>query len=88
MTISAANRPDRTAAPLLTEATGWLALAAAPTFAVMALVSATGAEPAPLCSVATGGLPIDGMTAMYLLMSLFHLPAWLRIAAARLQARR
>lgn len=88
MTISTANRPDRTAAPRLVEATGWLALAAAPTFALMALVSVTGAEPAPLCSVATGRLPLDGMTAMYLLMSLFHLPAWLRLAAARLQSRR
>lgn len=61
---------------------GWLALAAAPTFAAMALVSATGGAPMALC---TGGgpLPLDGMTAMYLLMSLFHLPPWLKRAPWR-----
>lgn len=57
----------------------WLALAAAPAFAAMALVTVMTAAPMALC--ATGPLPLDGMTAMYLLMSLFHLPPWLRRAA-------
>jgi hypothetical protein len=61
-----------------TDAASRLALAAAPTFALMALLAARGA--APMC-MAAGPLPIDGMTAMYLLMSLFHLPPWLRLAA-------
>jgi hypothetical protein len=56
-----------------------LALAAAPTFALMAI--ATGNSPViALCAPGAGFLPIDGMTAMYLLMSLFHLPPWLRLA--------
>jgi hypothetical protein len=56
-----------------------LALAAAPTFALMAI--ATGSSPTmALCAPGAGLLPIDGMTAMYLLMSLFHLPPWLRLA--------
>jgi hypothetical protein len=60
-------------------AADWLALAATPTFALMAI--ATGSSPAMvLCSTGPGLLPVDGMTAMYLLMSLFHLPPWLRLA--------
>ena len=46
-----------------------LRLLAAPSFAVMALLSA----------YAPGhGSPFTGMSAMYALMSVFHLPAWLR----------
>ncbi len=53
----------------------WLALAASPCFAVMALVSA--ADPmAMMCSV-PGGWPIGGMTMMYALMSVFHAAPWL-----------
>jgi hypothetical protein len=64
-------------------AVGWLALAASPTFALMAWIAAAGAPAMPLCSAASGILPIDGMTAMYLLMSLFHLSPWLKLAAGR-----
>lgn len=55
----------------------WLRLSAAPVFALMALVSATDAPPLALCAAGATLLPVDGMTAMYLLMSLFHLPPWL-----------
>jgi hypothetical protein len=55
----------------------WLRLAAAPVFAAMALVSATDAPPLSMCAAGATLLPVDGMTAMYLLMSLFHLPPWL-----------
>ncbi|RDD68830.1 hypothetical protein [Paracoccus versutus] len=61
-------------------AAGWLALAAAPCFAVMAWI--TAASPA-LCLSDPGPLPLDGMTMMYLLMALFHLPPWLRLMAGR-----
>jgi len=64
-------------------AAGWLALAAAPTFALMAWTAARNASPMPLCSMAPGILPIDGMTAMYLLMSLFHLSPWLKLVSGR-----
>jgi hypothetical protein len=58
----------------------WLRLAAAPTFAVMALLTALpGAGPLDqLCSASHAG-PLGGMTAMYLLMSAFHAPPWVRL---------
>lgn len=68
--------PPRTVAP---GAVDVLALAAAPTFALMAIATGTSPEMV-LCSTGPGSLPIDDMTAMYLLMSLFHLPPWLRLA--------
>jgi len=60
---------------------GWLALAASPTFALMACIAAVNTPPITLCSAAPGILPIGGMTAMYLLMSLFHLSPWLKLFA-------
>ncbi|MBN9507713.1 MAG: hypothetical protein J0I21_01210 [Alphaproteobacteria bacterium] len=68
-------------------AAGTLALAASPTFALMACVAAGGAPPAAFCASGMGILPIDGMTAMYLLMSLFHLSPWLKLASGRKWAR-
>ena len=59
----------------------WLGLAAAPTFAAMALVSAmhgSGSFDA-FCSATHGGLSLTGMTPMYVLMSLFHAAPWLRL---------
>jgi hypothetical protein len=66
---------------------GWLALAASPTFALMAWIAATDAPSIALCSSGSSILPIDGMTAMYLLMSLFHLSPWLKLAFGRPWAR-
>jgi hypothetical protein len=60
-------------------AANWLGLAAAPTFAMMALITATGAEPQLLCSAAHLGSPLGGMVPMYLLMSAFHSGPWLRL---------
>lgn len=57
-----------------------LALAAAPTFALMAWVAATG-EGRALCAPASV-LALDGMAAMYLLMSHFHLTPWFRLGAS------
>lgn len=65
-------------------AAGWLALAASPVFAAMAWAAAADPGPALLC--AAGRLPIHGMPAMYLLMSLFHLPSWLRLRAPSVRA--
>ena len=61
----------------------WLGLAAAPTFAVMALITATGGEPQVLCSAAHLASPLGGMILMYLLMSLFHSGPWLRLIFGR-----
>ena len=58
----------------------WLGLAAARVSGAMALVAAPDAPPLALCAAGTTLLPVDGMTAMYLLMSLFHLPPWLTLA--------
>jgi hypothetical protein len=64
----------------------WLCLAAAPTFALMALLSCIqGGDAAMLCMGANTS-PLTGMAAMYLLMSAFHLAPWLRVISGR-QAR-
>jgi hypothetical protein len=59
----------------------WLRLAAAPTFAAMALLCGlSGGGPADiLCLTADHASPLTGMTAMYALMSAFHLPPWLTL---------
>jgi hypothetical protein len=54
----------------------WLSLAAAPTFAGMALSTALSGSVDLLCASAS---PLSGMTAMYGLMSAVHLPPWLRL---------
>ena len=66
-------------------AADWLCLAAAPTFAVMALLTGVygGGAPDMLCSAAS---PLGGMTAMYLLMSAFHAAPWLKLITRRSQA--
>jgi len=61
-------------------AEGWLSLAAAPTFAAMALATAVqdAAAPAVLCSAMPHPAPWTGMVAMYALMSAFHSAPWWR----------
>jgi hypothetical protein len=65
-------------------ATEGLALAATPTFAVMAVLSiAVGDAPAQLlCSGGPGSL-LSGMTTMYLLMGGFHAAPWLTLIRQR-----
>jgi len=60
-----------------------LALAASPTFAVMALLSGVlgGGHAEMLCSAAHIS-PLSGMATMYLLMSTFHAGAWLKLIRA------
>ena len=62
-------------------AADWLCLAAAPTFAIMALLTGVlgGGSPDMLCSAAQDASPLTGMVPMYLLMSAFHLPPWLKL---------
>ena len=61
-----------------------LHLAAAPTFAMMALLTGVlgGGQPDALCSIASAS-PFGGMVPMYLLMSAFHSASWLKLIAGR-----
>jgi len=52
-------------------AADWLCLAAAPTFALMALLTAQGAS------------PLGGMVPMYVLMSAVHSAPWLKLISSR-----
>jgi hypothetical protein len=58
-----------------------LSLAAAPTFAIMAVLTGVHAGSAPdmLCSAMQDGSPLSGMIPMYVLMSAFHSAPWLRL---------
>ena len=63
----------------------WLGLAATPTFALMALVTAVSGNSSMdmemLCASAQHASSLNGMSLMYLLMSAFHIAPWLRRAA-------
>ena len=65
-------------------AADWLCLAAAPTFAIMALLAGVGGSPPEmLCSAAQDASPLSGMVLMYLLMSAFHSAPWLKLISNR-----
>jgi hypothetical protein len=58
-----------------------LSLAAAPTFAVMALLTAVlGGGPLDMLC---GASPLTGMIPMYVLMSAFHTAPWLKLISNR-----
>jgi hypothetical protein len=59
----------------------WLCLAAAPTFAIMALLTGFGGQMAMMCGAAPDASPLNGMVPMYLLMSVFHSTPWLKLIA-------
>ena len=66
-------------------AADWLCLAAAPTFAGMALLTGAlgGGQTDMLCSTVPSAAPLTGMVSMYLLMSAFHSPPWLKLIFSR-----
>ena len=68
-------------------AADWLCLAAAPTFAIMALLTGVlgGGPPDTLCSAAQAS-PLSGMVPMYVLMSAFHSAPWLKLISGRRSA--
>ena len=59
----------------------WLGLAAAPTFAIMAVLTGVldGDRLDMLCAAANDASPFSGMVAMYVLMSVFHSGPWLKL---------
>jgi hypothetical protein len=66
-------------------AADWLSLAAAPTFALMALLTALFGDShlAALCTQAGPPSALTGMAPMYLLMTVFHVRPWLRLTVPR-----
>jgi hypothetical protein len=78
------GRAVKTRAPARA-AVDWLHLAAAPTFAVMALLTAVfdGHSVGMLCSGVRPMSPLTGMLPMYVLMSVFHSGPWLRLVFGR-----
>ena len=65
-------------------AADWLCLAAAPTFAIMALLTGVGGGSTDmLCSAAQQASPLSGMVPMYVLMSCFHSAPWLKLISRR-----
>ena len=66
-------------------AADWLCLAAAPAFAIMALLTGAlgGGQMAMMCGAAQDASPLSGMVPMYLLMSAFHSAPWLKLIAGR-----
>jgi hypothetical protein len=55
----------------------WLRLAASPSFAIMAALTALSSSPIDSLCSSLHGASLTGMFSMYLLMSALHLPAWL-----------
>ena len=66
-------------------AANWLHLAAAPTFALMALLGAMvdGDAHRTTCLGVAEASPLSSMSFMYLLMSAFHATPWLKLASGR-----
>ena len=86
--MSEAHTADGNAAAL--GAADWVCLAAAPTFAIMALLTAVvGGGPAEMpCAPAQDASPLGGMVPMYVLMSAFHSAPWLKRISSRRSAAR
>ena len=75
---------DQTGVVTASAAAEWLSFAAAPTFAIMALLTFVldNGPPNSFCSAADRFWPV-GMAPMYLLMAGFHLVPWLRLISWR-----
>src|SRR5262245_24774884 len=78
-----ASRDDKGATAALGLA-DWLCLAATPTFAILAVLTGLlGGSPMDTVCLAGSWAPLSGMVPMYLLMSAFHSPPWLKLIFVR-----
>jgi hypothetical protein len=64
-----------------------LCFAAAPTFALMAMLKVVTGGADAICSSVQAAPALDGMAAMYLIMSAFHLQPWLRLLSGHRETR-
>lgn len=82
--ITARDETGRCSHAAALVAAGWLGLAAAPTFAIMALLTCVTVGNADMmCSAGHGASRLGGMAPMYVLMSAFHLTPWLKLTSRR-----
>jgi hypothetical protein len=81
--LQSACRGDEDIAATAVGLANWLCVAATPTFAIMALLAGLDESPmVKLCSAGPGA-PLSGMVSMYLFMSVFHSPPWLKLISSR-----
>ncbi|MFK4722508.1 hypothetical protein ABIE89_003608 [Bradyrhizobium niftali] len=82
--VSAAAGASRDGVVAARRLARWLGLAATPTFAIMAVLTAElGGGPADMLCAAGHESLLGGMVPMYLLMSAFHASAWLKLISER-----
>jgi hypothetical protein len=84
MTTHTISQEERLA-PAARGPADWVCLAAAPTFAIMALLTGVlGGGPQDMfCASAQDASPLSGMMAMYMLMSAFHSAPWLKLISGQ-----
>jgi hypothetical protein len=84
---AAANETGRRSDAAALGTAGWLGLAAAPAFALMAILNCwSGGGADMMCSTAHGVSALSGMVPMYVLMSAFHVVPWLKLISRRRSA--
>lgn len=81
--VSAAPGNSRDGVAAARHLARWLALAATPTFAIMAVLTAVLGGPADMLCATGHASVLGGMVPMYLLMSAFNSATWLRLIAER-----
>lgn len=79
--VRGAGRGPDQAAPL--GAADWLSLAATPSFALMAVLTAAHGQMDMFCVTADHGSLLGGMVPMYLMMGIFHSAPWVRLIGRR-----
>jgi len=84
---AASEAPDRTGRGKVRTVPALLGLFAAPAFAAMALLTLAVGGRTDTC-MGHAATPLTGMAPMYLLMCIFHMAPWLRLAGRRGTIRR